>query len=337
MDEGTGIVFNVMGDGNKLWLVEMSHRPQVRLVNARHEGAALAMADGYARVSGDVGVCAVTYGPGVTQLPTSLMVARKRRSPLVIFAADIAASLRDSGDHLDLNERSLLEAAGASVRELRDPAHAYRLARRAFEEARGERHPVAVLVASDLQEETIPLTPWGFESAPKATRPAPDPAAVGAAVDLLADARRPLLLAGRGAVVAGARRSFDEVAERLGALVTTSFGAKGWLDDHPLHVGLSGGFALDATRRLLEQSDCLLCIGARLNNHTTDSGRLFRDSSVVQIDVAPFQAPGASVRVDVALLADADLALRALSAELERRGHRAHGWTPEIHQAVTRQ
>src|ERR1700684_4498736 len=121
-----------MGDGIKLWLVEMPSAPGVQLVNTRHEGAALAMADGYARASGRVGVCAVTYGPGVTQLSTSLMVARKRGSPIVVFAADIASWLRDGGDQLDVDDRALLEAAGAKVRELRDPRQSYEVVARVF-------------------------------------------------------------------------------------------------------------------------------------------------------------------------------------------------------------
>ncbi len=331
-DEGVRDVFALMGDGNKLWLVDMAARPGVRLVHVRHEGAALAMADGYARAragtTSDVGVCSVTYGPGVTQLSTSLMVAAKHGTPIVVFAADVPDGMRDSGGHLDVDERALLEAAGALVREVRDPARAVDDVRLAFHDARSEGRPVALLVGADLQERPVPigiLPSIGSVAVPRSSV-LPDPIAIDAAVMLLAAAERPLVLAGRGAMTSNARVEVEALAGRLGAPVATTFLAKGWLDGLPHSIGIAGGFSLDAGRAVLVQSDCVVAVGASLNDHTTDHGRLFPDASVVQIDIRPHALVRNRAAADAYLHADAAAGLRQLDRALDAAGTPPTDW-----------
>jgi len=331
--EGVRVVFCLMGDGNKLWLVDMAELPGVRLVHARHEGAALAMADGYARAqsgeAGGVGVCAVTYGPGVTQLSTSLMVAAKHGTSLVVFAADVPVGMRGSGGHLDVDERAVLEAAGAKVREVRDPLSAAAEVRLAFHDARTEGRVVALLVSVDLQDCRVPAS-LGAAQVP-ISMPAgaihPDPASVDAALTVLSSSQRPVVLVGRGAMISGARAEVEKLVEDLGALVATSFLAKGWMDHHARSLGIAGGFSLDASRVLLEQADCVVAVGASLNDHTTDGGRLFPRATTIQIDVRPHALIRNSTAADVYLRADAAPALRCLSDGLSRAGGRPPGWT----------
>ena len=285
--EGVDTVFALMGDGNKMWLSDLESDLGVRVVHCRHEGAALAMADGYSRATGRVGVCAVTYGPGVSQLSTSLLVAAKHGTPLVVFAAGIDGSLRDTGAHLDVDDRRLLEAAGAKVWELRDPLSASRVVHRAFYDARTGGRPVAVLAPVDVQESSLDGDPGRCAGPLPVTtaRPVPADEHLRAAALVMAASHRPLVIAGRGAVLSGARREVTALADRLGALVATSFGAKGWLDDHPRSLGVAGGFALDGARDLMRRADCVVAVGAALNDHTTDHGRLFPEAAVVQLDL----------------------------------------------------
>src|SRR5262249_40927475 len=86
--EGTSAVFGLMGDGNMFWMATIGGLPGVRLVHARHEAAAIAMAEGYARATGRVGIASVTCGPGVTQTATALVSATRSGTPLVVFAGD---------------------------------------------------------------------------------------------------------------------------------------------------------------------------------------------------------------------------------------------------------
>jgi acetolactate synthase-1/2/3 large subunit len=287
--EGVDTVFALMGDGNKMWLTDLESGLGVRVVHCRHEGAALAMADGYSRASSRVGVCAVTYGPGVSQLSTSLLVAAKHGTPLVVFAAGIDGALRDTGAHLDVDDRRLLEAAGAKVWALSDPRSAARVVHRAFYDARTGSRPVAVLAPVDVQESSVENDPNRRTGRlpVTASRPVPADEDLRAAAEVLAASRRPVVVAGRGAVLSGAHGQVVGLADRLGALVATSFGAKGWLDGHPRSLGVAGGFALDGARDLMRQADCVVAVGAALNDHTTDHGRLFPDARIVQVDLRP--------------------------------------------------
>lgn len=324
VDAGTTTVFCLMGDGTKRWLVDMAERG-VRLVHTRHEGAACTMADGFARASGTVGVCAVTYGPGVTQLSTALQVAAKHGTPMVVLAADVASAARGSGGHLDVDERAVLHAAGAVVIEVRDPHRAADQVAEAFTAAVVSGGPVAVLVAVDLQDQLVDEAAAPAGNGRHTTEPAfrrlrhrpmaiPDDDSVAAAVDLLRRSHRPLVLAGAGAVAADARTSLLALADRLGAPVATTFGAKGWLDDAPHHLGLAGGLALDATRSLLRTADAVVLVGASLNDHTTDHGRLFASASLVRIDHRPAALARPWPRPAVGLLGDAAAACARLVA-----------------------
>ena len=86
--EGTEAVFGMMGDANMYWSVAMSKLPGIQVVHARHEHGAVAMADGYARATGKVGVASTTCGPGFTQILTALTISARRNTPLVVFAGD---------------------------------------------------------------------------------------------------------------------------------------------------------------------------------------------------------------------------------------------------------
>lgn len=317
------MVFALMGDGNKLWLSDLHEGGVVRLVHARHEGAALAMADGYARVSGEVGVCAVTYGPGVSQLSTSSLVAGKHGTPLVVFAADVADSHRDSGDHLDVDERRLLEAAGLAVVEIRCPERAEAAVRRAFHLARTVRRPVALLVGVDVQDRLAP-PPALLPTTVPAASARPERELLREAADLLRSSARPILLAGRGVVLSDAAGELSALARATGAAVATTFGAKGVMDSDPSWIGLAGGFALDPVRSVLEHADLVVAVGASLNDHTTDHGRLFPGARIVRIDEGP---PGPADR-RLHLRGDAATTLRALLGILGDQAARPAWYRP---------
>jgi thiamine pyrophosphate-dependent acetolactate synthase large subunit-like protein len=328
--EGVSVIFNIMGYGNRHFLVSAADSG-IRLVTARHEGAALAMADGYARAGGEVGVISVHYGPGVTQLATSMMVANKAGTPLVIFAAGIPRDTRHTGGPLDLDERALLQASGAIVVELHRAEKAAETVHRAFREARRHGKPVALLAPIDIQEETVEVGGPGSGPASLPGRPVtvPPQDAVAEAVSLLQQAQRPLVLAGRGALDPHAKELALKIADHLGALVATTFGAKGLFDAHPRSLGAAGGFALHADRELLEQADCVLAIGASLNPRTTDGGVLFSGARILQIDDRASAFEDAEATGQVRLLGDAAATLERLSQVLLASDQRST-WSPAI-------
>lgn len=332
--EGVSVIFAIVGYGNRHFLAAAADRG-IRVVTARHEGAALAMADGYARAGGGVGVISVHYGPGVTQLPTSLMVANKHGTPVVVFAAGLPLDVRHRGGPLDLDERALLEASGALVVELVRSSDALETAHRAFRTARRQSTPVALLAPVDLQEQEAVSagaavgTPHGVEN--DGGRPTTVPAEedLGRAVALLRGAERPLVLAGRGGLSARARDLAIGIADQLGAVVTTSFGGKGLFDGHPRSLGTAGGFSLPADRRLIEQADCVLAVGASLNARTTDNGKLFAAAELIQVDDDASAFDRAQPAAQLQLLGDATATLSRL-AELLKGSEPVTGWKPML-------
>ncbi|MFC0081074.1 thiamine pyrophosphate-binding protein [Aciditerrimonas ferrireducens] len=323
--EGLTTVFGLMGDGTKRWMLDMAARG-ARVVQVRHEGAGCAMADGAARATGQPALCAVTYGPGVSQLSTALLVAAKHRTPLVVFAADVPTHQRDRKGQLDVSTRQLLEAAHTEVHEVLPGQDPVDLVRRAVGRARCHGRPVAVLAAPEVQELLAP-PPTGPRR-PPIDRPVavPHPEVLTETARRLTSASRPVLLAGAGAARAGAGHVLAALADRLGARLATSFGAKGLFDPHPANLGLAGGFALPATKEALACADLLLAVGASLNDHTTDRGQAFPRARVLLVDQRPDAALEATVPLDAFLLGDARLVTEQLLAALPDRPPPAAPW-----------
>jgi thiamine pyrophosphate-dependent acetolactate synthase large subunit-like protein len=309
---GVDTVFGVVGEGN-LALATLLHRtPGVRYLAARREDGAVAMADGYARASGRLGVATVTHGPGLTNTVTALTEAVRARTPLLLLAGAVGRSDRTNRQRID--QARLAQATGAEVVEVTSPAHAAADLRHAMTRAVSSRVPVLLNLPVDVQQaEAEPATgpPWRPPARP---RPAPEPAAVRAAARALAAARRPVVLAGRGAVLAGARAELERLADRAGALLCTTLFANGFFAGHPYDVGICGGFATGLGERLIADADCVVAFGASLNRWTTANGRLLT-GTVIHCDSDP-AAIGRWLRPAHALVADAALGAAALADAL---------------------
>jgi thiamine pyrophosphate-dependent acetolactate synthase large subunit-like protein len=325
---GGDVAFGVVGSGN--FTVTAAFVEQGgRFVAARHEGGAACMADAHARVSGRLGVCSVHQGPGLTNAMTGIAEAAKSRTPLVVLAGDTPAAALRSNFRID--QAGMVEAVGATAERVYGAGTALQDVRRALRRAVVERRTVVLMLPLDVQGESCA---WEDGGAPRALAPAPEPGSVAALADLLQGARRPVLVAGRGAVLAGAGPVLDRLAERSGALLATSAMAHGLFAGHPWSLGISGGFASPVAADLLPQADAFVAFGAQLSRWTTRDGALVgRAAGVAQVDVE-LQALGASTPVDLPVLGDARVTAEAVLAELERRDHRAGGWRDDATRAA---
>jgi thiamine pyrophosphate-dependent acetolactate synthase large subunit-like protein len=328
---GVAHAFGLLGSGNfevTLGLVERG----VQFVAARHECAAIVMADAYARLTGRVGVCTVHQGPGVTNTATGLTEAAKSRTPLLLLAADVPASAQRSNFRID--QAGLARSVGAAHDRLESPATAVADVVRAWARALAERRPVLLSMPIDVQAGlTAPVALP--EPVPPAGTPALDPAAVSAVAELLAGAERPLLVAGRGAVLAGAREPILALADAAGALVATSAVGNGLFAGSPWSLGISGGFASPLASELIRSADVVVSFGATLNMWTTRHGRLLSPAArVAQVDIEA-DAIGAHRRADVGLVGDAAEAARAVRDALGGRS-RSRWRTPELRAEIAR-
>jgi thiamine pyrophosphate-dependent acetolactate synthase large subunit-like protein len=314
-EQDVRVVFGLLGSGN-LTVSNALRDAGAAFVAARHETSAVCMADGYARVSGEVAACSVHQGPGLTNAITGLTEAAKSRTPIVLLAADTPAGALRSNFRID--QHGLVESVGAVAERVYGADTAVADAVRAVRRARLERRTVVLMLPLDVQAmQTDGAEP--VPSSPDLSPPRPDDATLARVADALAEARRPAIIAGRGAVLADAGPALRRLGELTGALLATSAVANGLFTGDPYDLGIAGGFATPTASRLLRDADVVLAVGASLNAWTTRHGTLLSpDAQVIQVDLDE-EAVGAHRPIDLGLVGDARVTAEALIAAVGNR------------------
>jgi thiamine pyrophosphate-dependent acetolactate synthase large subunit-like protein len=296
-------VFGVMGNGNAYFLDALSGT-RAAFTAVRHEAGAVAAADAYHRACGRLAAATTTYGPGFSNALTPLAESVQARIPLVMI---IGAPPRSGPRPWDVDQVALAAAVGARTFQV-DLATAAAETRRAIAYAITERTPAVIAIPYDLatvEAGEIPALP----AIPASPPVVPAPADLARVADLIGTARRPVILAGRGAWLAQAGPALTELATLIKAPVATTALARSLFGPVDDHLGMAGGFGTERCVAAFSAADLVLVFGAGLNQFTTRYGRLFDDHAVViQLDV---EAP-TNPRVDVAVRGDARLAATAL-------------------------
>jgi thiamine pyrophosphate-dependent acetolactate synthase large subunit-like protein len=337
--QGVRDVFGLMGE-DVAGLIAALPPAGFNYYSSRHEHGAIGMADGYARVSGQVGVAVISRGPGLMNSLNALKTASKGGVPLVVLAADSAAGLADPNIRVNaakapkhLEQAAILAASGIRSITLDSPASAVADLRHAFDRAR-EGATVVVNLPLDVLRESPGDADRQADLPPVIDRSAPDPAQISAVADLLETSERPVILAGRGSVRAGAKQTLVELGERIGAVLATSLLARSMFAGDPYNAGLFGAFATPPASELFGEADVLLVFGATLNGLQTYGGELAPRAKIVQFDADP-TAFGRFSPVDLEVLGDVKLAAAALEQKLAQRGHSHIGYrTPAVTEAL---
>ncbi|RDS92465.1 5-guanidino-2-oxopentanoate decarboxylase [Pseudomonas fluorescens] len=294
-------------------------RSSIRHVTPRHEQGAGFMADGYARTRGKPGVCFIITGPGMTNITTAMGQAYADSIPMLVISSVQSRSQLGGGRgklHELPNQGAMMAGVAAFSHTLMSAAELPAVLARAFALFQaGRPRPVHIEIPLDVLVENADAL---LGSKPiNVTRAGAAPAAVKQMSQLLAAAKRPLILAGGGAIEAATE--LTRLAETLGAPVALTINAKGMLpSDHPLLIGSTQ--SLVATRALVAEADVVLAIGTELAE--TDYDVTFAGG---------FEIPGALLRIDIdpdqtvrnypphlALVADAQIAADALLTDLNR-------------------
>ncbi len=311
VDFGADTVFGLVGSGN-FHVTNALIARGARFVPARHECGAVSMADGWARMTGRPALVSVHQGPGLTHAVTAITEAAKSRTPMVVLAADVAASATRSNFRIDV--AGLTSAIGAVPGRLHSPAFAVDDTVRAYRTAALERRTVVLALPLDVQAGECVLP----EIAPLAAPAAPAPSADAAArlAGAIQRARRPVFIAGRGARQASARGDLEALADACGALLATSAAAKGLFRGSPWDLDVSGGFASPLAAELIRGADLVVGWGCSLNMWTLRHGNLIGDEAVVaQVDTDK-GALGAHRRVDLGVTGDVAVTAREVTALL---------------------
>jgi thiamine pyrophosphate-dependent acetolactate synthase large subunit-like protein len=314
------VIFAMMTSDN-MSLVNHLAAKGMRVVNARTELGAICMADGYARATGRLAVATIGTGPSAAMAGTALVTARKKGSPLVVICGDVPITNRH---HLKgFDQHSFFENTAGhclTVGTLRTVIEdTYQVLRH----ARADRGPSVLNVPVDLLESELDVEEIGADwrympSWVPVPAPAPALSQIKQAAELLASAERPLIIAGRGAVISGARDALYRCGERVGALLATSLQAQHFFSGD-YAAGVCGTLGFGGAMQLVDQADVVLVAGASLNVYTTGFGQLFPQAKIVQIDANP-EAFGAMTPVDISIVADAREGVEALDAALDAMG-----------------
>ena len=309
--------FGLLGTAN----FKISHalvEAGVELISARHEGNAAAMADAYAKASGELTLVSVHSGPGLTNALTGIGEAAKSRTPLLVLAGDVPVGAVKNNFYIEQAE--LVRAVGAVSERLYTAKSAREDARRAVARALADRQTVVLSLPLDVQHADAVLDNAPPRLLETPGRMQPDPHAIKPLADAVIAAKRVLILGGRGAVVSGAEDALLALADRLGALLATTVCGHGLFARSPWSLGISGGFASPAADELIRDSDLLVGFGASLTDWTTKRGKLIApDAVVAQVDVDAVKL-GSHTPISIGVLGDAKAVAEALSAELDRRG-----------------
>lgn len=278
----TSEVFTLMGNGNAYFLDALTSQNRVRLTALRHETGTVASADAYYRISRKIACASTTYGPGFTNVITSLSEAVRSRTPMVLVAGDEPLA----GPRLwDVNQDALTEAVGAVSLTI-DPADPAVATRAAFETALSKRLPVVLNIPYDTATKSVQSVTSNVLADEQTSSSVPLATAtqLSAVAGVLQDSKRPLILAGRGA--RSAAHDLGVLADLIGSLTVTSAPARGTFADREWDLGVCGGFASESSSELIKQADVVLAVGVGLNQFTTNFGTQFaQDAHIIQIDL----------------------------------------------------
>ncbi len=320
---GVEVIFGLCGDTSLPLYDALARQGSIQHVLTRDERHAAYMADGYARVTGRVGVCEGPSGGGATYLLPGLAEANESSIPVLAINTDIAVSSRNKFTLTELDQRSLMKPLTKWNAVLDRAADIPRMFRAAFESMTSGRPGAAHLALPfDVQNGSVEdADVWADPSLGSfpSRRTGPDPFMVELAAKLLRSAKQPVFICGGGVVISRAESELLELAEKLSAPVATSISGKGSIDEqHALAAGVVGSNGgTPETRAVVDAADLVLFVGCRAGSVTTERWRhpAPGKARIIHIDVDP-AVPGTNYRVDVPLIGDARLCLAALNETL---------------------
>jgi acetolactate synthase-1/2/3 large subunit len=338
LEEGVEILFGYPGGAIMPFYHALPEHPGLRHVLVRHEQAAAHAADGYARASGRAGVCVATSGPGATNLVTGLATAHMDNTPVVAITGQVARAMmgRDAFQETDIigitqpitKHSWLIEDA----EELADAVH------EAFAVAlEGRPGPVLIDIPKDVQNQKVEWKGGNGGKSGKDGKAAggtalpsfPPLPTLQEAAQLIAEAQRPLIMAGHGIVLSDAYDELRAFAEKTGIpVITTLLGISAFPESHPLHLGMPGMHGEVHVNRAIQQADLILGVGLRFDDRVTGNLAGFaRGAKVIHIELDPSEI-GKNVPVAVALVGDARELLRRLIDAVPART--CEEWRDEI-------
>lgn len=333
-DHGVETLFGLMGDGNLFMVDSFVREHGGRFVPASHEGNGVLMAHGFAQAHRTVGVATVTHGPGLTNTVTALGEAARCHTPLVLLCGDTPA---DNPNHPQtVDQRALVATTGAGFHQMRTPATALEDLAMAFVRAASEERPIVFNMPIEFQWADITYRRTVYQAPDRrAYIPASDD--LDRAVGIIATARRPIVLAGRGAI--DAREALVALAERIDAPLATTLRGKSLFAGEAFNLGIFGNLSTEIAAEEIMRSDCVIAFGASLNAHTQGGGNrqrggLLDGKRVIQVELDASRIDR-NFHPTVSVVGDAALTARRFLELLNEAGLPGSGYrSPELARAI---
>ncbi len=323
--EGVEVMFGYPGGAILPTYDAMTKYPQIHHVLVRHEQGACHMADGYARATGRVGVAIATSGPGATNLVTGISTAMMDSSPIVCITGQVTRGAigSDAFQETDVTGVTLpITKHNYLVMDIHELPY---VIREAFYIARtGRPGPVLIDIPKDIQIEKIefvypeePIRLPGYR--PPETADEED---VETALNLINQAKRPIILAGHGIVMAGAVGELREMVERAQIPVTLTLLGKGAIpENHPLTVGMMGMHGEAASNLAIQEADLLIALGMRFDDRVTGNLKTYAPNArKIHVDIDASEI-NKNVKVDVGIVGDVKTVMRQLLPGVQQTQH----------------
>jgi len=316
---GVDVMFGIPG-GAILPAYDPIFDSSIRHILVRHEQGAGHAATGYAQVTGRVGVCIVTSGPGATNLVTPLADAAMDSVPLVAITGQVPSAAIGTDAFQEADIRGITMPITKHNYLITDPADIPRAIAEAFHIAStGRPGPVLVDIAKDaLQKMTTFKYPKNIQLAGYKPQVEPDSEAIRDAAALIAQSSKPVLFVGGGVIKANAHKELMRLAELTGAPVVTTLMALGsFPNSHPLNLGMPGMHGAVAAVTALQKADLLITLGARFDDRVTGKLSSFAvNAKIIHADIDPAEI-GKNRFADVAVIGDLAHTIRALIPAVE--------------------
>jgi acetolactate synthase I/II/III large subunit len=322
--EGVDVMFGFPGGVLLPFYDTLPQYPQLRHILVRHEQAAAHAADGYARATGKVGVCIATSGPGATNLVTGIANAYLDSVPMVAITGQVTRAQigKDAFQEIDITGITLPITKHAYV--CLDTANLARMIKEAFYIARtGRPGPVLIDIPKDVMTDTADFIYPDRVSLPGYKIPTSGhPTQLKLAAKMINEAKRPLILAGRGVIISQASKELKELAEKSQIPVTTTLlGIGSFPENHMLSFGMVGMHGTGYANKAVDSTDLLVAIGTRFSDRVTGKLASFApNAKIIHIDMDPAEI-GKNVRVDVPIVGDVRAVLQAMNKIIETNRH----------------
>lgn len=321
------VVFGYPG-GAVLPIYDALHKNPIKHILARHEQGAIHAAEGYARVSGKVGVVIATSGPGATNVVTGIADAMMDSIPLVVFTGQVATTVIGTDAFQEADIIGITQPITKHNYQVKDVADFPRIMNEAFHIAStGRPGPVVVDIPKNIatgiftprEGETEAVNLPGYQ--PTTT---PNFLQIQKAAQAISTAKQPLILAGAGVLFANASEQLKELAEKYQIPITNTLLGLGSIEGtHPLFLGMAGMHGTYTANMAIQTCDLLINIGARFDDRLTGNLNYFApNAKVIHIDIDPAEI-GKNVPTEIPIVADAKEALEALLHQNAPNGNTA--------------